>query len=88
MLMPLLGSKWMVQMDVLDLLLMILNGNRFPFVVIDCFTKWMEPLKSIKAKKTVGEIFVRQIIARLGILLEIHTNQEKNWDLNQRYFWN
>jgi len=55
------------------------------FVVIDCFTKWIEPLKSIKAK-TVGEIFVKQIIVRHGILLEIHTDQGKNLGFESKIF--
>lgn len=37
------------------------------------------PLKNIRAK-TVAEIFVNQIVSRHGIPLEVHTDQERNFE--------
>jgi len=36
------------------------------------------PLKNIRAS-TVAEVFVSQIISRYGVPLEVHTDQEKNF---------
>lgn len=70
-----------VQMDILGPLPVTTAGNRYLLVVIDCFTKWVEalPLKNIKAN-TVTDVFVKQVISRHGIPLEIHTDQGKNFE--------
>jgi len=68
-------------MDILYHLPITSAGNRYLLVVIDCFTKWVEafPLKNIKAN-TIADIFVKQVISRHGVPLEIHTDQGKNFE--------
>lgn len=70
-----------VQMDILGPLPKTLSGNKFLLVVVDCFTKWVEafPLKSIRAK-AIAEVFVREVVARHGVPLEVHTDQGRNFE--------
>lgn len=44
------------------------TGNRYPLVVVDCFTKWPKaiPLKNKRAT-TVGKAVVDQVFSRHGI---------------------
>ena len=54
-------------------------GNRYLLVVTDCFTKWVEtsPLSNMRTK-TIAEIFVREIVCRYGVPLEVHTDKGHN----------
>jgi transposase InsO family protein len=58
-------------------------GNRYLLVVTDCFTKWVEafPLSNMRTK-TIAEVFVREIVCRYGVPLEVHTDQGRNFDSN------
>ncbi|XP_018313146.1 uncharacterized protein [Mycetomoellerius zeteki] len=68
-------------MDILGSLLVTFSGNKYLLVVVDCFTKWVEafPLKNIRTK-TIAEIFLSQVISRHGVLLEVHTDQGRNFE--------
>lgn len=70
-----------VQMDILGSLPTTSAGNQYLLVVIDCFTKWIEnfPIRNIKAS-TIANVFVKQVISRHEIPLEIHTDQGKNFE--------
>lgn len=68
-----------VQMDILFLL--IISGNKYLLIIVNCFTKWVEalPVKNIRAR-TVTDIFVSQFISKHGVPMEIHTDQGKNFE--------
>ena len=70
-----------VQMDILGPFPMSSLRNGYLLVVTDCFTKWVEafPLSNMR-KKTIAELFVREIVCRYGVLLEVHTDQDRNFD--------
>jgi len=70
-----------VQMDILGPLPISSSGNRYLLVITDCFTKWVEafPLSNMRTK-TVTEVFVREIVCRYGVPLEVHTDQGRNFD--------
>ena len=54
-------------------------GNRYLLVVTDCFSKWVEicPLSNMRTK-TIAEVFVREIVCRYGVSLEVHSDQGRN----------
>ena len=56
-------------------------GNRYLLVVTDCFTKWVEalPLSNMRTK-TIAKVFVREIVCRYRVPLEVHTDQGRNFD--------
>jgi len=70
-----------LQRDILGPIPTTTPRNRYLLVVVDYFTKWVEtfPLRNIKAK-TMAEVFVNQVISRHGVLLEVHTDQGKNFE--------
>jgi len=70
-----------VQINVLGPFLKTSSGNRYLLVVVDCFTTWVEafPMKNVGAK-TVAEVFLEQVIARHGVSLEIHIDQERSFE--------
>ena len=55
-------------------------GNRYLLVITDCFTEWVEalPLSNMRTK-TIAEVFVREIVCRYGVPLEVHTDQGCNF---------
>ena len=68
-------------MDILSPLPRTTAGNKYLLVIVDCFTKQVEafPLKNSKAK-SIAEIFVKKVVSRHGVPLEIHTDQSKNFE--------
>ena len=69
-----------VQMDILGPFSISSLGNKYLLVVTDCFTK-LEALPLFNMRtKTVAEVFVREIVCRYGVPLEIHTDQGHNFD--------
>jgi len=44
---------------------LMVSGNKYLLVVVDCFTKWVEafPLKNIRAR-TIVETFLNQVVSR------------------------
>ena len=70
-----------VQIDILGPFPITSLGNRYLLVVIDCFTKWVEafPLSNMRTK-TIAEIFVREIVCRYGVPLEVHTDLGRSFD--------
>jgi len=69
-------------MDILGPLPTSTSGNNYLLVITDCFTKWVEAflLSNIRAK-TIAEIFMNQVIFRFGILLKLHTDQGRHFEL-------
>jgi len=55
------------------------SENKYLLMITDCFTKWVEafPLSNIRA---IVEVFVNQVISRFGVPLELHTDQERNFE--------
>ena len=70
-----------VQMDILGPFPISSLGNRYLLVVTDCFTKMVEafPLFNMRTK-AIAEVFVREIVCRYGVPLEVHTDQGRNFD--------
>ena len=70
-----------VQMDIIGPFPISSLGNRYLLVVTACFTKWVEalPLPNMRTK-TVAEVFVREIVCRYEVPLEVHTDQGRNFD--------
>jgi len=68
-------------MDILGPFPVSSSGNKYLLVISNCFTKWVEvfPLKNFRTK-TIAEIFVNQVISRFDVPLELHTDQERNFD--------
>jgi len=52
----------------------------FLFIIIDCFTKWVKafPLKNIRPRACRN--FKSNIISRHGVSLEVHADQERNFE--------
>ena len=55
-------------------------GNKYLFIIIDCFTKWVKafPLKNIRSRACRN--FKSNIISRHGVSLEVHADQERNFE--------
>jgi len=72
--------EWL-QMNILDPFPVSVSGNRYLLVISDCFTKWVEafPIRNFRTK-TIAEILVNQVISKFGVPLEVHTDQERNFD--------
>ena len=72
-----------VQMDILGPFPISSIENKYLLVVTDCFTKWVEasPLSNMRTK-TIAEVFVREIVCRNGVPLEVHTHEGRNFDSN------
>jgi len=70
-----------VQMDILGPFPVSSSGMRYLLVVVDCFTKWVEafPLKNFRAN-TVAEVFVREVVSRHGVPIQVHTDQGRNFE--------
>jgi len=79
-----------LQMDILGSFTSSESRNRYFLVIVNCFTKWVEvfPLKNARAS-TIVEMFVNQVVSRHGVLLELHTDQGKNFEsrLFQELSW-
>lgn len=72
-----------VHMDILGLLPITKNRNKYILMVIDQFTKWLEcyPLP-YQGAEIIAKVFVDNFVARFGCPLEIHTDQGENMDGN------
>ena len=72
-----------VQMDILGPFPISFLGNRYLLVVTDCFTKWVEafPLSNMRTE-TIALVFVREIVCRYRVPLEVYTDQGRNFDSN------
>jgi len=70
-----------VQMDILGPLPVSSSEMRYLLVVVDCFTKWVEasPLKNSRAN-TVAEVFVKEVVSRHGVPIQVHTDQGRNFE--------
>jgi len=77
-------------MDILSPFPSSTSGNKYFLVIVDCFTKWIEAffLKNARAFM-IAEMFVNQVISRHRARLELHTDQEKNFEsrLFQELSW-
>ena len=67
-----------VHIDIMGPLTETQKRNRYILVIVDQFTKWVEafPLKNQLAEIVAG-VVVREVVARFGCPLEIHTDQGK-----------
>ena len=70
-----------IGIDVIGSLPKSKNNNRYSLVIGDHFTRWMEayPLSSQQAE-TIAVKLVHEFIARYGTLIEIHSDQGKNFE--------
>lgn len=70
-----------VAVDILGPLPTSLKGNSYVLIVGDYFSKWMEayPLKDQKAE-TVADVFVKKIVARFRVPLQMHLDQGRNFE--------
>ena len=70
-----------VALDILGPLPTSVRGNKYILIVGDYFTKWVEafPLENQKAE-TVAEVFVREFVSRFGVLLQLHSDQGRNFE--------
>ena len=59
------------------------KGNKYIMVMVDQFSKWVEiqPLAEISAETTARAV-IDNFFSRFGYLLQIHTDQGKNFDGN------
>lgn len=52
------------------------NGNRYIFVICDCFSKWIEAFAiPDQESPTITRILVDQFICRYGTPLQLHSDQ-------------
>ena len=65
-----------VAMDILGELPTTEKGNKYILVISDYFTKWTEAIAmpNIEAK-TVAEIFVKEVVTRLGVPTSLYSDQ-------------
>ena len=70
-----------VHMDILGPFPLSQSGNHYILLMIDQFTKWVEihAIPEQTAEQT-ARIAVNQFFTRFGALLQIHTDQGKNFD--------
>ncbi|XP_068990472.1 protein NYNRIN-like [Neodiprion pinetum] len=70
-----------IAMDILGPLPPTYSKNEYALVIADYFTKWPEvvPLAN-QETSTVAQAFVKEFICRHGVLLELHTDQGRNFE--------
>ncbi|CAB0007774.1 unnamed protein product, partial [Nesidiocoris tenuis] len=57
------------------------RGNKFVLVAVDYFTKWPEAIALPNQEAgTVAEALVENVFSRVGVPLEIHTDQGRNFE--------
>ena len=72
-----------VHLDILGPLFVSEKGNRYILLIVDQFTKWVEicPIPEQSAETVVKQFF-ESFIVRLGVPLEVHTDQGRNFEGN------
>lgn len=72
--------------DVMGPLPLSTSGNRYLVIVMDYFTKWPEAFAVPNQETgTVVDALVKQIVCRLGVPLELHSDQGRNFE--STIFW-
>ncbi|BES90780.1 multicellular organismal development [Nesidiocoris tenuis] len=77
-----LGSPFdRIGMDILGPFPKTRRGNRYILVAADYFTKWPEAIAiPDQEAKTVAIALIENVLSRVGIPLEIHTDQGRNFE--------
>ena len=76
------GHQWdRVVMDLLDMSVTTVKGNRYVLVMVDCFSRWMEacPLPD-KTALTWADAFFQHIVRRFGMPIVIHSDQGREFE--------
>ena len=70
-----------VHLDILVPFVSSLRGNQYVLVLVDQFTKWVEcyPLP-VQNAETIARAVVDGFISREGCMLQLHTDQGRNFD--------
>ena len=70
-----------VAVDILGPLPTSTQGNKYVLIATDYFTKWPEayPIPNQEAV-TVARCLVNQFFSRFGVLLELHSDQGRNFE--------
>ncbi len=69
-----------VALDIVGPLTETNDGNRWILVIGDYFTKWVEAYPLIDTcASTVARKFVEECVCRLGVPLELHSDQGRNF---------
>ena len=72
-----------IALDVLGPLPLSESGNKYLLLIADYFTKWPETYSLPNQEAiTVAEVLVKEYICRFGVPLEIHSDQERNFESN------
>ena len=68
-------------MDLLDMSVTTSRGNRYVFVIVDCFTRWTEafPLPD-KTAQSVADALFNQVFCRFGMPAVIHSDQGREFE--------
>ena len=69
-------------MDLLDMSVTTVKGNRYVLVMVDCFSRWTEeacPLPD-NTVLTVGDAFFQHIVCRFGMPMVIHSDQGREFE--------
>ena len=76
------GHRWdPVAMDILDMSVATVKGNRYVLVIGDCFSRWTEacPLPS-KMVVAIADAFFQLIICRFGMPTVIHSDHGREFE--------
>ena len=76
------GRRWdRVAMDLLDLSITSVKGNRYVLVMVDCFSRWTEacPLPD-KTAVSVAYAFFSNIVCQFGMPSVIHSDQGREFE--------
>ena len=78
----LVGHRWdRVAMDILDMSVTTDKGNRYVFIIVDCFSRWTKacPLPN-KTAVAVADAFFHLIICWLSMPAVIHSDQGREFE--------
>lgn len=68
-----------IALDIMGPLPMTKQGNRYILVIGDYFTKWTEAFAiPDQEAETVAKKLVHEFICRLGVLIQLHSDQGRN----------
>ena len=76
------GHRWdRVAMDLLDMSVTTVKGNRYVLAMVDCFCRWAEecPLPD-KTVLSVADAFFQNIVCRFGMPMVIHSDQGREFE--------